>query len=128
MTTHVTSVCNNPELQLYRRLESKSKYKQLKYWFRGTDFSKTRTVDRMMCYMCCRNMNAPVLCSTLIWNMTTKLGAAEGGQILTEKNDDGVNVSPGRLRLLGMQRETNSVCPVEVTEQALTCQRQEGYY
>lgn len=47
-------------------------------------------------------------------------------QIPTQENDDGVNMSPKRLWLLGVQREANSVGSVEVAKQPLADQRQEG--
>lgn len=47
-------------------------------------------------------------------------------QIPTQENDDGVNMSPKRLWLLGVQREANSIGSVEVTKQPLADQRQEG--
>lgn len=48
------------------------------------------------------------------------------GQIPTQENDNGVNVSPKCLGLLGVQWEANSIGPVEVAEQPLAGQRQEG--
>lgn len=44
----------------------------------------------------------------------------------TQENDDGVNVSPERLWLLRVQRETNSISPVKVAKKALADERQEG--
>lgn len=44
----------------------------------------------------------------------------------TQENDDGVNVGPERLWLLRVQREANSIGPVEVTKQPLAGQRQNG--
>jgi len=47
-------------------------------------------------------------------------------QMPTQENDDGVNMSPKRLRLLGVQREADAVGAVEVAKQPLAGQRQEG--
>ncbi len=44
----------------------------------------------------------------------------------TQKNDDGVNMSPERLRLLRVQWEANSVGPIEVTKKSFAGQRQKG--
>lgn len=44
----------------------------------------------------------------------------------TQENDNGVNMSPKRLWLLRMQRETNSIGPVEVAKQPFAGQRQQG--
>lgn len=50
----------------------------------------------------------------------------EGGHVLTQENDNGIDVSPQRLRLLRVKREADPVGAVEVAEQALAGQRQEG--
>lgn len=49
-------------------------------------------------------------------------------QIPTQENDNRVNVGPECLWLLRVQRETNSIGPVEVAEQSLAGQWQEGNY
>lgn len=46
--------------------------------------------------------------------------------ILTEENDDRVNMGPHCLRLFGVQREADAVGPVEVPKQSFTRQRKEG--